>query len=102
MFFTSSVSNVNKTGEERGKEEKLTLHFGHGPREDILLSLFLRDVLEHTADDALDEPSLLVFFLLLLEAHPAIEHRLDLSSERDALALNECIRFELCGLLKAD
>jgi len=63
------------------------------------LRLLLRDVLEHVIDDRLDEQSLLLLLLLLLEAYPAIEHRLDLRGERDFLALYECVRLELRGLL---
>ena len=51
-------------------------------------------------DDALDEISLLALLGLLLEANPAVEDGLDLSRERDLLALDERLGLELRGLLQ--
>jgi len=83
----------------RVRVEELTLDLGYGPREHVLLSLLLRNVFHHVVNNGLDKASLLIFLLLLLKAHPAVEHSLDLRSKRDALALHECVRLKLCSLL---
>jgi hypothetical protein len=83
-------------------EKKLTLDLGHSPSQNIFLSPFLRDVLQHVINDRLDEVSLLILFFLLFEPYPTIEHRLDLSGERDALPPHKRIRLELRSLLYRD
>ena len=84
---------------ERVRVRLLTIDLRYSPREHVLLSLLLRNVFHHVVNNGLDKASLLVFLLLLLKAHPAVEHSLDLGSKRDALALHECVRLKLRSLL---
>ena len=82
-----------------GRRARRTLDLGDGAREDVLLGLGVREALHDAVDDGLDEVGLLALLGLLLEADPAVKDGLDLGRERDLLALNECLRLELCGLL---
>lgn len=77
-----------------------TLDLGNGTGKDLLLRLLVVEVLEHVLDDGLDEVGLLALLRLLLEADPAVEDGLDLGRERNLLALDECLRLELRGLLQ--
>lgn len=86
-------------GRVRVRGRLLTIDLRYSPREHVLLSLLLRNVFHHVVNDGLDKASLLIFLLLLLKAHPAVEHSLDLGSKRDALALHECVRLKLRSLL---
>ena len=63
------------------------------------MRLVVAEALEDGIDDGLDELSLLALLGLLLEAHPRVEDGLDLSGERDLLALDERLGLELRGLL---
>ena len=100
--MTSSAtpnSESTPTSNTRRKKGALTLDLGHRAGEDVLLGLGVVEALEDAVDDALDEVGLLALLGLLLEADPAVKDGLDLGRERDLLALNECLRLELCGLL---
>ena len=77
----------------------LTVDFGYSPRKHILLSFLLRNVLQHVVNNGLDEPSLLILLLLLLKPHPAVEHSLNLGSERDLLAPHEHVSLKLRSVL---
>lgn len=87
---------------EQVDRKRRTLNLADSPSKDLLLRLLLVEVLEHVVNNSLDELSLLVLLLLLLEADPAVQDGLDLGREGNLLALNEGLRLEHGSLLKTD
>ncbi|KAI3477602.1 hypothetical protein L1887_60642 [Cichorium endivia] len=84
-------------GDGLGLDEALDL--GNGVVEDLLLQLVVLERVLHLLDHAGCELALLLLTLGRLEAHPRIEHRLDLGRERRLLSQLENLLLRLRRLL---
>ena len=100
LFLTSSVEQRERVSIlPHWRKTIRTLNLSHSAGENVLLGLLVAEALQDVVNDGLDEVGLLALLGLLLEADPAVKDGLDLGRESDLLALNECLRLELCGLL---
>jgi len=83
------------------REEIRTFYLNNSASQNIFLSLLVFEGSDDFFDDCPGEIGLLALLDLLLVAHPAVEDRLELRGKSNLLELDEVLRFELSGLLKA-